>query len=430
MFKVFHSNRSLLIVLFSITSFAICGKGRVESSDIIKLVEAENDYVLSLRKHFHLYPELGGEERETVKFIKSEIKKIGNDLSIHDVEGSTGFYVILDTGKPGKTVGLRTDIDGLPIIETATNGGGRQKKYVSLNRGVTQGCGHDGHMAILLGAMKIIHELKDKIDGRFVFLFEEGEETNTGIRPMVNALRYIHFDAIYGNHVASNVPTGKIYIKEGPIMAGMATLSYYIVGKGGHASRPDQSVNPVFAAANVLSGISIAWNNQRDITKLVTLGVTQLQGGKVYNVIPDSVYIGGTLRFFDPQAGIQSLELVKRVSAKIAEAHGCHVSFDGRMKIDLPPVENDTTLALLAKKAVEDLYPGSVTDDPKYSWYASETFTLYSQLAPVVFTLVGVNSEEVGSTAAHHSAGFDLDEAALKYGVGAMVKVALDIAER
>lgn len=424
---MFHNSRLLLIVLFSIIPFAFYGKGGVENSDIIKLVDAQNDYVLSLRKHFHLYPELGGEELETAKFIKSEVKKIGNDLSVHEVPGSTGFYVILETGRSGKTIGLRTDIDGLPIIETATNGGGKSKKYVSLVNGVTQGCGHDGHMAILLGTMKIIHELKDKLSGRFVFIFEEGEETNSGIRPMVDALRNIHFDAIYGNHVASNVPTGKIYIKEGPIMAGMATLSYHVVGKGGHASRPDLSVNPVFAAANILSGISIAWNNQRDITKLVTLGVTQLQGGKVYNVIPDSVYIGGTLRFFDPQAGIQALELVKRVSTTIAEAHGCQVAFDEKMKVDLPPVENDTTLALLAKKAVGELFPGSVTDDPRYSWYASETFTLYSELAPVVFTLVGVNSEEVGSTAQHHSAQFDLDEKALKYGVGAMVKTALRI---
>ena len=155
--------------------------------------------------------------------------------------------------------------------------------------------------------------LRSQLKGRFVFIFEEGEESNSGIRPMIAALKHdgIQFDVIYGNHVASNVPSGKVFVKSGPIMAGMATLAYHIVGRGGHVSRPDKSVNPVFAAADVLTSISVAWNNQRDLEKLVTLGVTQLEGGKVYNVIPNEVFIGGSLRFFDGEAGKHALNLVK-----------------------------------------------------------------------------------------------------------------------
>lgn len=418
----------------TITGFALLltaeavAQGKPSVSEVRQQVEAQDAQIRVWRKHFHLYPELGGKEYETAKYIKSEIRKIGR-LDIHDVPGSTGFYAILETGRQGKTVGLRTDIDGLPIQETETNGGGKHKKYVSLNSGVTQGCGHDGHMAILLGAMKTIYELKDRLSGRFVFIFEEGEETNTGIRPMTEALQSIHFDAIYGNHVASNVPSGMLYIKEGPVMAGMATLSYDVIGRGGHASRPDLSVNPVFAAADILAAISMAWNNQRDITKLVTLGVTQLQGGKMYNIIPDSVYIGGTLRFFDSAAGRKALQLVKDVSQAVASAHGCHVAFRDNMRVDLPSVDNDTTLALKAKAAASEIFPGHVTDDPRYSWYASETFSLYSRLAPSVLVLVGVNSDKTGSTAQHHTAQFDLDEDALNYGVGSMVQFALKITD-
>lgn len=421
--------KTLLISGFALTLTTMAvAQGKPSVQEVRQRVEAQDAQVRTWRKHFHLYPELGGHEHETAKYIKSELRKIGR-LDIHDVPGSTGFYAILETGRQGKTVGLRTDIDGLPIQETETNGGGKHKKYVSLNNGVTQGCGHDGHMAILLGAIKTIYELKDRLSGRFVFIFEEGEETNTGIRPMIEALRDIHFDAIYGNHVASNVPSGMLYIKEGPVMAGMATLSYDVIGRGGHASRPDLSINPVFASADILSAVSMAWNNQRDITKLVTLGVTQLQGGKVYNIIPDSVYIGGTLRFFDSSAGRKALQLVKDVSAAVASAHGCRVSFRDNMRVDLPSVDNDTALALRAKAAAAEIFPGHVTDDPRYSWYASETFSLYSGLAPSVLVLVGVNSSEVGSTAQHHTAQFDLDEDALKYGVGSMVQFALKITD-
>lgn len=415
--------RLFIIAALSLSPFALWGKGGLGVSDIRRLVAEQDGYIRDIRKHFHLYPELSGQEVETARRLKAELQQMGG-FDIHDVPGSTGFYAILDTGRKGKTVGLRTDIDGLPIEESPTNGGGKQKKWVSLNAGVTQGCGHDGHMAILLASARILHSLRNRLTGRIVFLFEEGEESNSGIRPMIAALQQdgVRFDVIYGNHVASNVPSGQLFVKEGPIMAGMATLAYHVVGRGGHVSRPDKSVNPVFAAANVLTAISVAWNNQRDLEKLVTLGVTQLEGGKVYNVIPNEVFIGGSLRFFDREAGEHALGLVKRVSEQVAAAHGCTISYTDRMRVDLPPVSNDTTYTRYAQRQLEALYPGHVTTDPQYVWYGSETFALYSQLAPTVFTLVGVNSPEVGSTAQHHNDKFDLDEDALPYGVGAMTQ--------
>ena len=418
--------RRLAVAVLLLFPFALWGKGGLGRQDILRMVAQQNDYVLEMRRYFHLHPELSGQEKETVKRLKAELQQIG-DFDIHDVLGSTGFYAILDTGHKGRTIGLRTDIDGLPIEESATNGEGKQKRWISLNPGVSQGCGHDGHMAIILGTARILHSLRNQLKGRIVFLFEEGEESNSGIRPMIDALKHsgIEFDVIYGNHVASNVPTGMLFVKEGPIMAGMATLAYNVVGRGGHVSRPDKSVNPVFAAADVLSSISIAWNNQRDLEKLVTLGVTQLEGSKVYNVIPNEVFIGGSLRFFDREAGEHALQLVKQVSEHVAVAHNCTISYTDRMRIDLPPVSNDTAFTQLAQQQLEALYPGHVTSDPQYVWYGSETFALYSQLAPTVFTLVGVNSRDVGSKAQHHSDKFDLDEDALQYGVGAMTQFAV-----
>lgn len=421
--------KKLLFVCIVATSpIALLGKGGVSYKEIRQLAASQDTYVRDLRSHFHLYPEVSGQEVETARRLKAELLELGG-FELHDVPGSTGFYAILDTGRKGKTVGLRADIDGLPIEESTTNGEGKPKKWVSKRSGVTQGCGHDGHMAILLGTARILRSVQNRLTGRFVLIFEEGEESNSGIRPMIAALKNdgVTFDVIYGNHLASNVPSGLLFVKEGPIMAGMATLAYNIVGRGGHVSRPDKSVNPVFAAANVLTAISIAWNNQRDLEKLVTLGVTQLEGGKVYNVIPNEVFIGGSLRFFDRKAGEHALSLVKSVSEQVAAAHGCSVSYTDRMRIDLPPVVNDTTLTRYAQREIEALFPGHVTTDEQYVWYGSETFALYSQLAPTVFTLVGVNSKEVGSTAQHHSDKFDLDEDALQYAVGAMTAFAVGL---
>lgn len=400
--------------------------GKVTNKDILAKVKAYDSYTREVRRHLHYYPEVGGQEVETVKYLKDRLAEIG-DFEIHDVPGSTGFYATLDTHRPGKTIGLRTDIDGLPVTESSLNGEGKEKPFVSKNKGVTQGCGHDGHMAILLTTIRILYDYRDRLTGRYVFLFEEGEETNTGIRPMIAAIKDIKFDAIYGNHLASNVPTGQIYIKEGSIMSGMAMLSWQVFGRGGHASRPDMAVNPIYASTAILNSVAIAWNQQRDITKLVTLGITQFQGGETWNVIPDSVYIGGTLRFFDWDSGVRSLELIKKVATDVAKAHNCTVRFGEKMTAQVPPVVNDAHLAAAAHTAIEALYPGRVTSDEGYNWYASETFALYNQLAPTLFTLIGVENKALGTTAGHHTAAFDIDEDALQYGIGTMLRFAIGL---
>ncbi|MDR0799181.1 MAG: amidohydrolase [Dysgonamonadaceae bacterium] len=386
-------------------------------------VKSVDAYIRDTRGYLHEHPELSGQEFETAKFIQEEIAQLG--LLITKVPG-TGFYAVLDTKKPGKTIGLRADIDALPIPESEINL--KQKKlHLSKNPGVSHACGHDGHIAILLGTAKILTEWKDQLTGKIVFIFEEGEETNSGIHAMVEALRPLKIDAIYGNHLKSNLETGKLYIREGAIMAGTGTVAFDVIGQGGHASRPDLSINPVFAAANVLTGISIAWNNQRDITKTLTLGITQVQGGETYNVIPNSVYIGGTIRFFDLVEGEKGFSLLRKVSEDIARAHNCSIKFYDKMGIAMGPVVNDTLLTKFTQDVIKEIYPDKVVSNEQYSWYAAETFAKYSELAPTVFTFVGIKNETLGSGAEHHNDRFDMDEDALQYGVGAMVQFAVNI---
>ena len=154
--------RLLFIGILSTAPFTLWGKGSVGVSEVRRQVAQQDNYVRDIRRHFHQHPELSGQEVETVKFLKAELQKLGG-FDIHDVPGSTGFYAILDTKRDGKTIGLRTDIDGLPIEESPVNGGGKQKKWVSQNKGVIQGCGHDGHMAIILGTARILNNLRSQL---------------------------------------------------------------------------------------------------------------------------------------------------------------------------------------------------------------------------------------------------------------------------
>ena len=410
----------LFIYLFLVCP-AISLLAQIDSEIILQKVKEASGELNVLRGYLHERPELSGKEFETAKFLKAEIAKLG--LPIVNVPG-TGFYALLDTKRPGKTIGLRADIDALPVQESETNLK-QEKRYVSKNTGVSHVCGHDGHMAVLLEAAKILTGLKNLLNGKIIFIFEEGEETASGIDAMVEALKPLAIDAIYGNHLKSNLASGMLYIQEGAIMAGTGTVAFDVIGRGGHGSRPDLSINPVFAAANILTGLSIAWNNQRDITQTVTLGITQIQGGEANNVIPNTAFVGGTIRFFDVDEAEKCFEVIRKVSENIAAAHNCTVKFHEANGTLLNPVVNDTALTLFTREAVRQIYPDRIVSGDRYKWYGAEPFSKYSLLAPTVFVFAGIQNDAFGSGAEHHNDQFDLDEEALPYALGAMVQFAV-----
>lgn len=392
----------------------------INNKELLERIGDLDTYMSETRGYLHQYPEVSSEEWETRKFLKEEINKLG--LPITDVEG-TGFYVTLDTGRPGKTVGLRTDIDALPIIEQPDNLAG-PRKWLSKNNGASHMCGHDGHMSVLLAAMKILVDIQDELQGKIIFIFEEGEEIGSGIEAMIEGLAGLGIDGIYGTHLAAFMPTGEICIDGGARMAGAAVIDFEVVGRSGHGSRPDLSINPIFAAANILTGLTSAWANQVDVSKTVTLGLTQIHAGSVNNVIPETAYIGGSLRYFDVEEGHKAVDVMKKVAENTAAAHLCSVRYLDSMRFATIPVINDDELASLARAGAEDLFPGSVVEG--IQWYASESFSHYARIAPSVFAFVGVSNEQVGSGAEHHNDYFDIDEGALKYSLGSTVKFAIN----
>lgn len=389
----------------------------ISNKVILSSIADIKSYLVNTRRYLHENPELSGEEFETSKFLKEEVKKFGLDIT--EVDG-TGFYATLDTKKPGKTLGLRTDIDALPIAEKESN-----QKSMRLCKskvdGVFHACGHDGHMATLLGVMKILVAHKDNLSGKIIFIFEEGEETGVGIDKMLEALEKEKIDAIYGEHLAAFLPTGKIAVDSGPVMAGNGIVDFTVRGKGGHGSRPDLSISPIFAATNIINGLASAWVNRIDVTKTVTLGLGLINGGKIANVIPDEVRVAGTLRYFDTDEGKKALELVKKVGSLTAEAHECEFIAND-IRHDNEPVINDEKLAKLAQVSINDLMPGSLYKD--MTWFASETFAGYANLCPTIFAFVGTKNPEIGSGAEHHNEYFDIDEESISLGAIAMVKFA------
>lgn len=389
---------------------------------VLNGVNELEDYMMKTRRYLHQHPEVSSKEYETSAFLKREVRKFG--LPVYDVENSTGFYAVLDTQRPGKTIGLRTDIDALPVTEKKVNLKG-ERTCLSHVEGVMHACGHDGHMAVVLASIQFLIKIKDQLNGKVVFIFEEGEEIGSGIHQMVAALKPLNMDAIYGTHLAAFMDTGTISIEEGPQMTGAIMVEFDLVGRGGHGSRPDLSINPVFAMANVLTGLASAWVNQIDVSKTVTLGLTQFQAGTAYNVFPDCAFVGGSLRYFDYDEGKKALEIFKNVTTKIAEAHLCKAVFRESTAIATIPVINDEALSKIARDGARELYGDKVIHGAP--WYASESFSLYSKLCPTTFAFVGCKNEDVGSGADHHNEYFDIDEASLSYSLGSTLMFAINL---
>ena len=222
-------------------------------------------------------------------------------------------------------------------------------------------CGHDAHTAMLLGAMRVLAEQRDNLAGVIYFCFEEGEEDGRGILAMLNQLSAHGVDVCWGIHVYAGLESGKICVSAGPRMAGAAGVGIKVIGRGGHGSRPDMSVNPVFCAASILTNTATAWVNQITAGRTVTLGVTSIQGGEAPNVIPDTADILGSLRFFNDEEGEKAVRIFKNVAEHTAAMNNCQVQFDDRFCVLCAPVINDEYYSNLISAALPEVLLENVT---------------------------------------------------------------------
>lgn len=372
-----------------------------------RLMELGRSYeraVIAWRRELHRYPELGGQEFRTCALVEDHAKKLG--LEVLSV-GQTGRIVVMDTGKAGKTIVLRADMDALPVRENPGNLR-MERTVISENDGVCHACGHDAHTAMLLGAMSILCEMREELTGRVLFCFESDEESGSGWPLMIPALEKLGVDRCFAIHVLSSLESGVVNIADGPRMSGMVAVDVTFVGRGGHGSRPDLSVNPVFTAAAALNQLAVAAANQVDANETLTLGITTIDGGRAFNVIPDRARVLGSLRYFRPEVGEKALVMLKSVCGHTAAIHGCSVEYGPMTRVYLAPTVNDPTCAELARRGVPAEWLGE-----SGRWYASETFSKYLEKWPGALGFLGIRNEELGCGAEHHNEYFDVDESVL-----------------
>jgi len=379
------------------------------------------EYVIEIRRDLHLHPEIGMQEVRTMKVVTDELEKLG---ITYEIVPNGGIIGTICGEREGKSLILRADLDALPMQEAETNLKGK-KTVVSLNDDAAHTCGHDGHTAMLLGAAKILSENKDKIIGKVILVFEQGEEIGKGIFALVNRLVEIGADGVWGIHLKSDVPAGKISVDSGPRMSSAFGFKAQITGKSGHGSRPDLAVSPLDCFTDFYTHLKAMRLTSLDPFKTTTYSIGSISSGSAWNVIPDTLDFSGTVRYLHYDQGVLAEQELRRLLEKTCELHRCSYQFLHEPKaVDLL-VYNPAECAAIAQNAVTKAI-GSHALYTYPAWMASESFAFYQKYFPGVFAFVGIENEEKGTGAEHHNDHFDIDEDVLKLGVAATVQYTLD----
>ncbi|AIQ51236.1 amidohydrolase [Paenibacillus sp. FSL R7-0331] len=358
-------------------------------------VEALGEQLTGIRRHLHRHPELSNEEYETTQYITSQLTQAG--IRILDYGLATGVIAEIGSGKPGPVIALRADIDALPVQEETG------AEYASLFPGKMHACGHDFHTAALLGAAYLLKQQEEQLPGTVRLLFQPAEEKAQGAQRVIASGALQQVRAVIGLHNKPDLPVGTIGITGGPLMAAADGFAVEVKGSGSHAAVPEAAVDPIVAAAHIVTALqSVVSRNVSPLHSSV-VSVTQLHSGNSWNVIPEKAVLEGTIRNFDEAVRVKVLERFEQVAAGVAVALGATAKV--RWIEGPPPVINDEALAALGIEAAEALGYQAVKPVPSP---AGEDFAFYQREVPGLFVFVGTN----GSREWHHPA-FNLDEQAL-----------------
>ena len=376
------------------------------------------------RRWLHEHPELSGQESQTMDYIVSKLEGMG--LGIHIIPGG-GVIGVLNERAEGPCVLLRADCDALPVTECAENLTQR-RRCVSQNPGVMHACGHDAHMAMLLGAARALSARRDEVPGCVLFVFERGEETG-GKGFLEHLLPYIDekfsVGACYATHVRWDIPAGKIAVLDGTAMAGAFGFDITLCGRGGHGSRPDLAVSPIDCFTAIHQQLLALRMRAVEPEKVLTFSLGLLQAGEQGNVIPDTLRFAGTVRTYDTAvSGERFAQEMKRVIEGTCAAQGCEAEYTHFSK-PLYEVRNCAAAAARAKQAIARNV-GMLALTTCAPWMASESMSAYLKLWPGVLTFTGIRNEKLGCGANHHTPQFDVDEAAMLPGAAAACAFALD----
>jgi amidohydrolase len=374
------------------------------SGNNLALGEEELAALLDLRRHLHAHPELSGAEHHTAALVAGELRRLG--WRVQEGVGRTGVLAELGPSS-GRAIGLRVDMDALPIEECTG------LAYASTTPGLMHACGHDIHTAVGLGVAMLLAPLAGQLSGTVRLLFQPAEETAEGARWMLAAGAIEGLSALLGLHVFPSIAVGSIGVRHGALTAAAAELELEVLGEAGHGARPHQSVDAIWIAARLVSGLQEAISRRLDALQPVVLSFGRIEGGRAFNVIADRVRLLGTLRCLDCELYEQLPAWVETTAAAICAAYG------GQLKMQwrgiAPPVQNDPQLTrLLETIAVEQLGREQVLELAQPS-LGAEDFAHYLNHLPGCMFRLGVAGLD-GCAPLHHG-GFNPDEACMPVAV-------------
>lgn len=372
--------------------------------DFEQIKEKYEEKLIDIRRDLHMYPELSFEEFETTKKIKEILLSL--DIEIVDIGLETGLVGLLRGKEDGPTIGLRGDIDALPIQEI------RESPYKSKVDGVMHACGHDIHTSSVLGAAYILSDMRYELKGNVLFIFEPAEELNKGAKLMVEKGIFdkVQTDLVFGLHNNPEMEWGKIGIKKGGLMAAVDTIRIRVKGKGGHGGIPNATRDPIVAASAMIMNLqTIVSRNVSPIDPAV-ISIGTFNSGTANNVISELVEMTGTVRSFDPDVRELLPKRIKEVLDYTAKAYMVEVELD--YIFDLPAVFNDDELAELAYRATEEILGKEGIVDPIPSM-GGEDFSIFTEKVPGFFFWLGVGNKEKDMNYVWHNPRFDGDDRAV-----------------
>ena len=349
------------------------------------------------RRHLHMHPELTFELPETAAFVAARLREIGVD-EIHEGIAKTGIVAIINGQGPGGTIGLRADMDALPITETTG------ADYASTNPGKMHACGHDGHTTMLLGAAKYLAETR-RFSGRVALIFQPAEEDGGGGQVMVQEgmMETFGIDQVYGIHNAPNLPFGAFYTTPGPLMAAVDTAWVYVTGKGGHGATPHECIDPVVAIIGMVSAIqTIVTRNAYAIDNIV-ISVTQIHTGSASNIIPEEGWFCATIRTFNPELR----DLVRKRFHEIVAGQAASYGVTARVEYDwgYPATVNDAEKTAFAAEAARDVAGADKVEAASCREMGAEDFSYMLEARPGAYLFLGT-----GPGAGLHHPKFDFND--------------------
>ena len=379
------------------------------------------DKLVSMRRDLHRIPEIGFTLPETRKYITDRLEAMGIEFTLNDED--SGLIASINKGKPGKILVLRTDMDALPITEETG------AAYASQHEGMMHACGHDAHMAMMLGAAEILKSHEKELQGEIRLLFQSAEEIASGAKLMIKNQALAGADAIFGIHIGTlagkEIPAGTFLISPGPNMASFDRFAITVLGKGCHGATPEKGIDPINIAAHIILGLEGITSREISGYTPAIISIGTIHGGNYENVIPDTVQIEGTTRAFDGETRKKLARRIEEVSRCCAQAFGGDISFE--IKWGIQPLINDASMATFAAdSAAKVVGREKVLTQMKHPIMGSEDFSCYLEKTPGAFLFLSSSNPEKGTDIDHHTCRFNIDEDVLWEGTAVLTQIAIE----